>query len=206
MTAKPLVRILLIDDHPLVRDGLRARLENEEFFEIAAEAGDAEEACFHARNTAVDLALMDINLREMSGIELTSRFRDVFPKIAVLILSMYDNVEYLTQSIRAGACGYILKDASGDDIISAIKTVMSGGIYYSAALAKKLSHSITPDMLLTARERQVLHHIADGKANKQIADELYLSVRTIETHRFNLKRKLNINGHAELIRFAVKYL
>jgi DNA-binding NarL/FixJ family response regulator len=201
---KPIIRIMLIDDHPLVRDGLRARLEAVPHFQIVAEAGDAEEALRHAQDTEIDLALMDINLRGSSGIELTAQFHRLYPQIAVLILSMHDKAEYVMQSIQAGACGYVLKDAPGQDIVTAIDTVISGGIYYSAALAKKLTQPMTPLQMLTARERQVLKQIASGKANKQIARELDLSVRTVETHRLNIKRKLGIDGQAELIRFAVE--
>ncbi|WP_098494593.1 response regulator transcription factor [Collimonas sp. PA-H2] len=198
-------RIMLVDDHPLVRDGLRARLEAVPGFAIVAEAGSAEEALQRAEEQPIDLILMDINLRGSSnGIDLTARFHASFPEIAVLILSMHDKMEYLMQSVQAGARGYVLKDAPGKDIVHAIETVISGGMYYSAALAQKLARPMTPGQLLTARERQVLQHIANGASNKQIARELDLSVRTVETHRLNIKRKLEIEGQAELIKFAVE--
>ncbi|AMP07690.1 bacterial regulatory s, luxR family protein [Collimonas pratensis] len=196
---------MLVDDHPLVRDGLRARLEAVPGFAIVAEAGSAEEALQRAEEQPIDLILMDINLRGSSnGIDLTARFHASFPEIAVLILSMHDKTEYLMQSVQAGARGYVLKDAPGKDIVHAIETVISGGMYYSAALAQKLARPMTPGQLLTARERQVLQHIANGESNKQIARELDLSVRTVETHRLNIKRKLEIEGQAELIKFAVE--
>jgi DNA-binding NarL/FixJ family response regulator len=198
-------KIMLVDDHPLVRDGLRARLEAVPGFAIVAEAGSADEALQRAGEQAIDLVLMDINLRGSSnGIDLTARFHVRFPEIAVLILSMHDKTEYLMQSVQAGARGYVLKDAPGKDIVHAIETVISGGMYYSAALAQKLARPMTPGQLLTARERQVLQHIANGESNKQIARELDLSVRTVETHRLNIKRKLDIEGQAELIKFAVE--
>jgi DNA-binding NarL/FixJ family response regulator len=198
-------KIMLVDDHPLVRDGLRARLEAVPNFAIVAEAGSAEEALQRAGQQSIDLILMDINLRGGSnGIDLTARFHAGFPEIAVLILSMHDKTEYLMQSVQAGARGYVLKDAPGKDIVHAIETVISGGIYYSAALARKLARPMTPGQLLTARERQVLQHIANGESNKRIAHELDLSVRTVETHRLNIKRKLEIDGQAELIKFAVE--
>jgi len=198
-------KIMLVDDHPLVRDGLRARLEAVPGFAIVAEAGSADEALQRAGEQAIDLVLMDINLRGSSnGIDLTARFHVSFPEIAVLILSMHDKTEYLMQSVQAGARGYVLKDAPGKDIVHAIETVISGGMYYSAALAQKLARPMTPGQLLTARERQVLQHIANGESNKQIARELDLSVRTVETHRLNIKRKLDIEGQAELIKFAVE--
>lgn len=199
------VKIMLVDDHPLVRDGLRARLEAMPQFEVVAEAAGALEALEQARQRAVDLVLMDINMRGSNGIEATAQFRLQFPAIAVLILSMHDKLEYVSQAMQAGARGYVLKDAPGKDIVVAIETVMSGGIYYSAALARQLAKPEAQDAQLTAREHQVLRHIADGQSNKQIARELDLSVRTVETHRLNIKRKLGIEGQAELIKFAVQH-
>jgi DNA-binding NarL/FixJ family response regulator len=199
------IKILLVDDHPLVRDGLRARLEAMPQFKVVAEAGGAAEALEQARHIDIDLVLMDINMRGGNGIEATAQFRQQFPQIAVLILSMHDKLEYVSQAIAAGARGYVLKDAPGKDIVVAIETVMSGGIYYSAALARQLAKPQNIDNQLTTREHQVLRHIANGHSNKQIARDLDLSVRTVETHRLNIKRKLGIEGQAELIRYAVQY-
>ena len=204
MLAPPFVHILLVDDHPLVRDGLRARLETIPHFAVVAEAGNAEEALRHTATQNIDLALMDINLSGMNGIELTGRFHSLHPEVAVLMLSMHDKAEYVMQAIQAGARGYVLKDAPAMDIITAIDTVMSGGIYYSAGLAKHLAQPMPPPMLLTNREREVLRCIATGKSNKHIARDMKLSVRTIETHRLNIKRKLGIEGQADLIRFALE--
>jgi DNA-binding NarL/FixJ family response regulator len=198
------IRILLVDDHPLVRDGLRARLEAVPGFEVVAEAGSAAEALEAARVHGPALVLMDINMRGTNGIEATGAFRDRFPDIAVLVLSMHDKQEYVSQAMNAGARGYVLKDAPGKDIVVAIETVMSGGIYYSAALARQLVRTPSQEEL-TTREQQVLDHIANGESNKQIARELDLSVRTVETHRLNIKRKLGIEGQAELIKFAVQH-
>lgn len=204
MTIPPYVHILLVDDHPLVRDGLRARLETIPHFSVVAEAANADEALRHAATQTIDLALMDINLQGMNGIDLTARFNTLYPEIAVLMLSMHDKAEYVMQAIQAGARGYVLKDAPAQDIITAIDTVMSGGIYYSAGLSKQLSHPLAPALLLTPREKEVLQRIATGKSNKHIARELNLSVRTVETHRLNIKRKLGIEGQADLIRFALE--
>jgi DNA-binding NarL/FixJ family response regulator len=198
------VKILLVDDHPLVRDGLRARLEAMPQFQVVAEAGSAAEALEQAGLYGPDLVLMDINMRGTNGIEATALFKHAFPSIAVLILSMHDKLEYVHQAIQAGARGYVLKDAPGKDIVIAIETVMSGGIYYSAALARQLAQPAPADSQLTQREAEVLRHIALGESNKQIARALDLSVRTVETHRLNIKRKLGIEGQAELIRFAVQ--
>ena len=198
------VKILLVDDHPLVRDGQRARLEAAPHLRVVGEAGSGQEALELAGRCQPDLVLMDVNMRGGSGIDATARLTARYPGIAVLILSMHDKPEYVSQAMQAGARGYVLKDAPGKDIVLAIETVMGGGIYYSAALARQLASPLAADNQLTSREQEVLRHIAAGQSNKQIARELDLSVRTVETHRLNIKRKLGIEGQAELIRFAVQ--
>jgi DNA-binding NarL/FixJ family response regulator len=204
MTEKT-VHIMLVDDHPLVRDGLRARLEAVPHFRVVAEADSGFDALALAGSTRIDLVLMDITMRDGSGIEATARLYANYPDIAVLILSMHDKLEYVTQAMQAGARGYVLKDAPGKDIVLAIDTVMAGGIYYSAAVARQLARPAAQDNQLTSREQEVLRHIANGESNKQIAKALDLSVRTVETHRLNIKRKLGIEGQAELIKFAVQH-
>ena len=204
MTEKT-VHIMLVDDHPLVRDGLRARLEAVSHFRVVAEADSGAEALALAGSTRIDLVLMDITMRDGSGIEATARLYANYPDIAVLILSMHDKLEYVTQAMQAGARGYVLKDAPGKDIVLAIDTVVAGGIYYSTAVARQLARPAAQDNQLTSREQEVLHHIANGESNKQIAKALDLSVRTVETHRLNIKRKLGIEGQAELIKFAVQH-
>ncbi|MFS2217654.1 response regulator [Telluria sp. Tellsp104] len=204
MTEKT-VHIMLVDDHPLVRDGLRARLEAVSHFRVVAEADSGFDALAHAGSTRIDLVLMDITMRDGSGIEATARLYANYPDIAVLILSMHDKLEYVTQAMQAGARGYVLKDAPGKDIVLAIDTVVAGGIYYSAAVARQLARPAAQDNQLTSREQEVLRHIANGESNKQIAKALDLSVRTVETHRLNIKRKLGIEGQAELIKFAVQH-
>lgn len=204
MTTTP-VHIMLVDDHPLVRDGLRARLEAVPHFRVVAEADSGAEALALAGGTRIDLVLMDITMRDGSGIEATARLTANHPDIAILILSMHDKLEYVAQAMQAGARGYVLKDAPGRDIVLAIDTVMAGGIYYSAAVARQLARPAAQDNQLTSREQEVLRHIANGESNKQIARALDLSVRTVETHRLNIKRKLGIEGQAELIKFAVQH-
>jgi DNA-binding NarL/FixJ family response regulator len=202
------VNIMLVDDHPLVRDGLRARLETAPHLRVVAEAGSGSEAVSRAEQGGIDLILMDINMPGGSGLEATGQLLGRCPDVAVLVLSMHDKMEYVTQAMAAGARGYVLKDAPGKDIVMAIDTVMAGGIYYSAALARRLAK---PDPGpgaengLTTREQEVMRGIAAGHSNKQIARTMDLSVRTVETHRLNIKRKLGIEGQAELIRFAVQH-
>lgn len=201
------VKLLLVDDHPLVRDGVRMRLEAVPHFEVVGEAGDADAALQAARTLSPDLALMDIGMRGMNGIALTEKFAEEFPEIAVLVLSMHDNLEYVRQVIRAGARGYVLKDAPASELVEAIDAVLAGRPFYSAQLAMRMAEQAvmpTPVEALTPRERDILDGIAKGYANKRIADELGLSVRTVESHRLNLKRKLGIEGQAELVKFAVE--
>jgi len=205
-TAKP-ARIVLVDDHPLVRDGLRARLDAVPGLTVAGEAGNADDAIALAASLQPDLVLMDIGMQGMNGIALAGVFRARFPAIRVLMLSMHDNVEYVTQAVRAGASGYVLKDSPATEIVRAIGSVLAGNTYFSAGLGVRMieaSAMATPVERLTPRERDILDALAQGLSSKQIAQRNGLSVRTVETHRLNLKRKLNIEGQAELIKFAVE--
>jgi two-component system, NarL family, nitrate/nitrite response regulator NarL len=200
-------RIMLVDDHPLVRDGLRARLEAVAGFVVAGEAGNADEALGLAATLEPDLVLMDIGMAGMNGIALAGIFHERFPAIRVLMLSMHDNVEYVTEALRAGASGYVLKDSPSTEIVRAIEAVLAGQTYLSAGLGVKMiqaSAKGTPVERLTPRERDILDALAEGLSSKQIAQREGLSVRTVETHRLNLKRKLDIEGQAELIKFAVE--
>jgi len=202
-------RLLLVDDHPLVRDGLRARLEAVPHLRVTAEAGNGNEALALAADEAnrPDLVLMDVGMAGMTGIELAARFHERFPAIRVLMLSMHDNVEYVTQAVRAGASGYVLKDSPAAEIIHAIDAVLAGKTFFSVGLAARMIQAQampTPVERLTPRERDILDALAQGLSSKQIAQQHGLSVRTVETHRLNLKRKLSIEGQAELIKFAVE--
>jgi DNA-binding NarL/FixJ family response regulator len=201
-------RLILVDDHPLVRDGLRARLEAVPHFAVVGEAGNADEALALAAAHEPDLVLMDVGMRGMNGIALAALFHERFPGIRVLMLSMHDNVEYVTQAVRAGASGYVLKDSPGAEIIRAIGAVLDGKTYFSEGLSARLIHASAmrdPIERLTPRERDILDQLAEGLSSKQIAQRNNLSVRTVETHRLNLKRKLEIEGQAELIKFAVEH-
>ncbi|WP_133649900.1 response regulator [Paraburkholderia flava] len=200
-------RLMLVDDHPLVRDGLRARLDAVPNFTVVGEAGNADEALTLAALHEPDLVLMDVGMKGMNGIELAAVFHERFPAIRVLMLSMHDNVEYVTQAVRAGASGYVLKDSPATEIVLAIDAVLRGELFFSAGLGARMiqaSAMQTPVERLTPREREILDALADGLSSKQIAQRNGLSVRTVETHRLNLKRKLDIEGQAELIKFAVE--
>lgn len=207
------IRLLLIDDHPLVRDGLRLRLETVAGLRVVGEAGHALATLAFLQDclardpkghTLPHLVLMDLNMPGMSGLSLIAQLHEQYPQIAVLVLTMHDNSEYITQAVKAGARGYLIKDEPASEIITAIQAVMTGRMYFSAAATARMSASNAPVLLLTQREHDVLRYIAEGQANKQIAQTLNLSVRTVETHRLNIRRKLNIEGQAELIKYAVE--
>jgi len=198
-------RLLLVDDHPLVREGLKARLSTLPALEVVGEAGSAEEACSQLALTAPDLVLMDVGMKDVNGIDLTRELLSRRPGLLVLILSMYDNPEYVNRAMQAGARGYVLKDAPASDIIDAIAAVTAGGTFLSPAVSGRLFRSQTPRPVMSLRESEILACLAKGRSSKQIAQELDLSVRTVESHRQNIKRKLNLDGQAELIKYAVEH-
>jgi len=202
--ASAAIRLMLVDDHQLVRDGLRARLGDVPEIGIVGEAGNGRDALSLAATLQPNLILVDVRLPDMSGIELTSRLVDVAPDTRIMILSMYDNREYVLSAVRAGACGYVLKDAPSGEIIAAIKAVVAGGSYFSAAVATAMLGTNNTPALLTDREREVLILLAQGANNKQIATKLDVSVRTIEAHRLSLRRKLNIDSPAGLTKYAIE--
>jgi DNA-binding NarL/FixJ family response regulator len=198
------MRILIVDDHALVREGIRAVLADHDGVEVVAEAASADEARRQVQELTPDLVLMDVNIKDDSGIRLTAELVAQRPALAVLMLSMYDNPEYVHQALQAGARGYVLKDAPSDDILSAIEAISAGGHYLSAAVARATRRSEEPRPLLSERECDILACLGRGLSSKQIAAQYALSVRTVETHRQNIRRKLKICGQAELIRYAVE--
>lgn len=198
------LRLLLVDDHQLVRDGLRAKLEDTPGLEVVGEAGTGAEALALAASAGPDLALVDVGLPDMTGLELTRALLERTPALKVLILSMYDDREYVLGGLRAGAKGYVLKDAPSSEIIAALEAVAAGGVFYSAAAAASLAAASTATPTLTEREKQVLILLSQGECNKGVAQRLELSVRTVETHRLNLRRKLGIETPAGLTSYAIK--
>ena len=198
------IRILLVDDHPMVREGLVARLQVVPRFEIVGEAGGRSEALDLLASTAPDVVLMDVGLKDGNGIELGAQMLAARPGIRLLMFSMYDNPEYVQRALTAGARGYVLKDAPAQEIVSAIDAVAAGGTYLSAAVSGRLFRGHAPKPVLTPRESEILGLLGRGASSKQIARELDLSVRTVEAHRQSIKRKLELDGQAELIRYAVE--
>jgi len=199
------IKLMLVDDHAVVRDGLRAVLSGLPDLQVVAEAGDGSEALARARSGAPDVILMDIGMKGQNGIELTRHLLDDDPARAVLMLTMHDGVEHVQRALQAGARGYVLKDSPASEIISAIRTVHGGGTYLSPAIAQALFRAPVARPVLSDREREILRFLGQGQSSKQIANALDLSVRTVESHRQSIRRKLNLAGQAELIKYAVEH-
>lgn len=205
------IRVLLVDDHPLVIDGIQARLEDEGTIEVVGRGGNGQEAITLCKALQPDVVLMDISMPVMNGLEATRILSRDAPEVRVLILSMHDNREYMVQLIQAGAKGYILKDVSAAEMVKAVETVYHGGTYFSASASQTLfSHfeqpgNETTESPLTQRELTVLTLLAEGHNNKEIARVLGISVRTVETHRQNIKAKLDIHTAAGLTRYAIEH-
>lgn len=204
------IRVLVADDHTIVRSGIRHVLESEQDFEVVGEAGSGTEAISLATSLQPDVVLLDISMPDLSGLEVAARLRGS-STTRVLILSMHNNAEYVLESVRAGAHGYLLKDTAATELRTAIRTVCRGESYFSPPVASRLTAAVRGEHetrrsaldQLTGREREVLVGIARGWTNKEIASELGISHRTVETHRESLMRKLQIRTVAELTRFAV---
>lgn len=195
---KPKVKVLLVDDHAVVRDGIRARLEREADFEVVGEAINGRDAIHKVTDLAPDVVLMDISMPVMNGMDAAKHLRDNYPDTKVIILTMHEHKEYIQGVIRCGAHGYIVKDVSADEMISAIKTVCNGDTYYSSCVSQMMFDDFSKtgggegDKLgLTQRQKTILALVEQGMSSKAIANELNISVRTVEAHRHNIKIKLD---------------
>ncbi len=205
------IRVLLADDHPVVREGLRAALLDYPHIDIVGEASNGEEAVRMAEQLAPDVVLMDITMPRMTGLRATSELSCKAPDTKVLVLTMHDSREYVVQLLRSGAKGYVLKDASPTELRHAIEIVASGAPFFSPSISQVLVTEYLrearaprrPTPRLSLREREVLGHIADGASSKQIAGFLGISVRTVETHRARIIKKLGIRSVAGLTKFAI---
>ncbi len=203
------LRILLADDHELVRDGIRARLESTRNFSVIGEATNGEEAVELALRLKPDLIMLDVSMPLKNGLEVAREIRTRNADARILILSIYDNPEYVRGAMQAGANGYILKDVSATDMIRAITSIASGGYYFSSQVAPTLmgleAKPVVDDPYgLTEREREVLGAIAKGRSNKETAKALDISVRTVESHRLNIRDKVGGGNAAHLARIAQK--
>lgn len=208
--AKQKIKVLVADDHPVVRKGLQSCLARQDRLKIVGEASDGDEALRLARELAPDVVLMDINMPRMNGLAVTEVLRKEAPNVKVLVLSMHSNKEYVFRIIQAGAHGYISKEAPPTELLRAIESVCAGEPFFSPEIAQAaLSQLVNnggkkePFAQLTDREREVLALIAEGRSNKEIANALGIGVRTIETHRERIMRRLDIHSVAGLTKFAI---
>ena len=208
------IRILLADDHNVMRRGLRLLLESQPGFVVVGEAADGRQAVEQAKAAKPDVVVLDIAMPNLSGTEAAQRITEALPNTAVVILSMHSDEGYVLRALKAGARGYLVKDSAEGDLIDAIKAVNEGKAFFSPEVSKVLVEDYVRQIrtrgvddsyeLLTPRECEVLHLLAEGKSNKEIAGLLNLSTFTVETHRRNLQEKLNLHSLAELILYAVR--
>lgn len=215
MTKK--VKVLIADDHSLVRNGLQMVFQNQSDISIVGEAENGEEVLDLIAKRKPDIVIIDISMPKLNGIEATRRIRQEYPETKVLILTIHDNQEYIYQMVRAGANGYVLKDAGKNELLAAVRALAQGDKFFSPSVsnvmveefirraqqqASDVGNNAKPR--LTQRETEILRHIADGLTNSAIAEKLFLSVRTIDTHRTNIMTKLDIHDTAGLVRYAIQ--
>jgi DNA-binding NarL/FixJ family response regulator len=208
------IRILLADDHTVVRKGLRLLLESQPGFDVIADACDGRETVALAEQHLPDVVVLDVAMPILNGIEAARQISSKFPSTAIVFLSMHSDEGYVLKALKSGARAYLLKDSAEHDLIAAIKAVCEGKAFFSPAISKMLVEDYVRQMrardvedsyeLLTTREREVLQLLAEGKSNKDIASLLSLSLYTIETHRSNIFQKLNLHSSAELILYAIR--
>jgi two-component system response regulator NreC len=205
--------IILADDHRIVRQGLRALLETEPDFRLVGETGDGLEAVQLAQRLQPDVVVLDLMMPSINGLEATRQISDSCPQTHIIILSMHADESYVLESLRNGAAGYVLKDSSADDLVRAVREVVAGRRYLSAPLSERAIEvymqkaqetTVDPYERLTNREREVLHLAAEGHSSTEIAERLSISSRTVETHRANMMRKLDLHSQTDLIRYALK--
>jgi two-component system response regulator NreC len=207
------IGILIADDHGVLRAGLRALLNAEKDLNVVGEAADGQEALRAARELRPDVVLVDLSMPGLNGIEVTRQLKESYPDMAVLILTVHEDESLLQEAIRVGASGYIIKRAVESELINAIQAVSRGEMYVHPAMTRALMKDLAPRAVsdsdplksLTRREIEVLRYIAQGHTNRQIADALCLSVRTVESHRANLMSKLSLNSRVELVHYAMEH-
>ena len=204
----PEIRVLIVDDHAILRDGIRSLLERQPDVEVVAEASNGREALERVREFHPDIVLMDVAMPEMNGLEATRLIKAELPEIKVLILTQHDNREYVAPLLLAGASGYLLKRSGGREVVNAIREVFIKGAYLEASITRQVLDEYTSPSdeeiaqpHLTVREREVLKHLIAGKTNKEIALILGISQKTVSVHRSNLMTKLNVRNSIELLRY-----
>ena len=212
--AKAQKKLLIVDDHPLVRERVAELINQEPDLVVCGEAGDAIEALAAAKSLAPDMAIIDITLKDTDGIELVKQLKELYPKLPMLVLSMHEESMYGERALRAGAKGYLTKQEASKKIIDAIRRIMRGEIYVSEKLSAALLQKVagvktdgggSPIDLLTDRELEVFQLLGQGLAVREVAERLFVSVKTVEAHREHIKQKLKFKTSSELLRFAIQY-
>ncbi len=201
------ISVLIVDDHPMVLEGMKVLLSDISFINIAGMATNAFEAIDLLKSTKVDVAILDINLPDINGIELCKKIRKDYPTVKVLAMSTFKEKSYISQMIQNGASGYLVKSASKEEITEAILSAYEGKLYLSLDISSStIEKDVSSEMpILSRREKEILQLIADGMTNNQIAQKLFISLHTVDTHRKNLLTKCKVNNTASLIKIAVKY-
>jgi two-component system response regulator NreC len=203
------ISVVLVDDHAVVRSGIRLLLDKQEDIEVVGEAGNAKDALFRARALKPDVILLDVVMPGESGIEVLPRLLEESPETKVLVLSMQDDPSYVREAFAAGAQGYVLKEAADEEVVSAVREIAKGGRYVHPALGARMVAAEAEERAaaeadpLSEREREVLRLLALGHTNQEIAEKLYISVRTAESHRAHVMQKLRLATRAELVRYAL---
>lgn len=208
---EPVLNLLLVDDHTVVREGLKRLIDPQTNRWSIVEAGTGFQALECLRRQPIDLAIVDLSMPGMSGLDLTRRIKSEFPSVAVLVLTMHSEEQYAIRALQAGANGYVTKDSAATELVAAVRKVASGGVFLSAQLAERMVQQLNgqrpaPDIqLLTNRELEILQRIVSGQRPVDIADELHLSIKTVSTHKKRIQEKLNIDSTAALVRFGLEH-
>ncbi|MGC9998985.1 MAG: response regulator transcription factor [Bryobacteraceae bacterium] len=208
------IRVLIADDHPLIRGGLRVLLEREKEFEVVGEASDGYEALALALECHPDVAMLDVSMPRLNGIDVAQHLSARMPSVRTMVVSMHSDEGYVLRALKAGVKGYVLKASLESDILNAVRAVASGKAYFSPEISRIMAEEFTHEMrrkgvedsydLLSIREKEILQILATGKSNRQIAEMIHVSVATVETHRSNILQKLNLHSLPELILYAVR--
>ena len=208
--------VLIVDDHPLFREGLKSLIGRHSGFEVVGEAENGKQGIKKAKKLRPDLVVMDLSLPDQSGIDVTRRIRSMLPETRIMILSMHSKIDYITKAFQAGACGYVVKESATERLVECLKTISKGDYFLDTSLSHKVVKNLMKSgekeakitdagyKTLTPREQQITRLLAEGISTKDIADQLFISPKTVENHRSNIMNKLDLHSTMELVRYAAK--